>query len=899
MAPGIQKWMVIKAALIFFFITIVGEDAFSSRMIPFVKSFKKSDYKAGRQNWDVAEGKDGIVYFANTDGLLCYIFGEWDLQTLEKGGSVRALHVENDTIWVGGIEEYGYFFKNANGSLEYNKLGDLESRIIWNVIEYEGQIIYQSYLYLIIYDKATKKTKFSSFTEEFWTIIEWKDELWAITTQGVMGVIRDDRFYHREVFSQQISSEVRDVFIHNDQLFIVSLDGIFRYDKNTLSQLDFGGRLDGVQFFTGGSQSDNSFVLGTVTSGLLIVNYASGEISTIGTSEGLLDNTVLSLKTDGDKSVWLGLDYGIAKVELKKSIYPIFANGATYHIENIGNSTYLSTNKGAFVSENNQRFEFIEGSAGQVWRIREINNRLYMCHNKGAYKIINNKLQPDFEDTGVMDIARFGQSDYYLLSAYTGVLLVKYFQDKFHFVSNLNVWGNPKLYYDSKSDCIWGDTKKKPLVKFQLMNDEVDVKRYGDIERFFDTQSGLVFYDGMNLMTYAPDADAFTEIQKAPYSHVAEKGISALDIALNNGAIAYVANDEIKLFVTLPDGTVHSYEKFISSVKYDLIEADPFLNFYNNELRIATDRGVVVFNLEYQSSSIQEKPVITSVNIGSKGIYQKLFFPFKDSTINLAKGRYNLQFQFASPYSDYEFTEFRYKLDPYDKEWTEWENKIYKKEYTGISGGEYRFLLQTRVNQSVIKQTVLNINVKRQWFQNMLIVIPSILIVLFVFAYVAFLIIRAIKERVHLNKLAYEKRLKQDAVKSKNEQLMQFLEVISHKNSFLQDIKAILGRMRNSESTRCVKKIDEELNNEKKNFIYHKLFSENNQELVIRISKEYPTLTNNDIRILTLVRANMSSKEIAAILNISSSSFDTSRYRIRKKLGLNHDDDLNSFIRNL
>ncbi|WP_162198288.1 triple tyrosine motif-containing protein [Geofilum rubicundum] len=874
-------------------------EASSSRMIPLVRSFEKSDYHAGRQNWDVATDEDGVIYFANTDGLLCNIFGEWTLQKLEKGGTVRALHVANDTIWVGGIQEYGYFFKNDQGSLEYKKLGDLENEIIWNIIEFENQIVFQSYLNLIFFDKATKTIHNTPFAEEFWTILEWENELWAITMQGVIGVIRDDRFYHRESFSPHLSSEVRKAFVHDSRLFIVSMDDVFVYDKNTLSRFDFWGKLDKEQFFSGGSLNKHTILLGTVTSGLLIVDMASEDISVIGTAQGLLDNTVLSVETDEDNSVWLGLDYGIAKLELKKSIYPVFANGATYHIMDVGNKTYLSTNKGAFVSENNEPFRFMEGTAGQVWRIRAIGDALYVCHNKGVFQINENHLSPAFDAVGVMDIARFGQSEYYLLSAYTGVLLARYLQGKFYIVTNLNVWGNPKLYYDAESDCIWGDTKYKPLVQFVLNTDEVEVKWHDEMERFFKTQSGLVFYNGLGLLSYESDSETFVPIEQAPFNQVAEKGISTLDIAVNNGAIAYVANDDIKLFVTLPDGTVHSYEKFISSVKNDLIKADPFLNLYNNELRIATDRGVVVFNLEYQSSAIQKKPVITSVNVGSMGTYQKFYYPFKDRTINLPEGRYNLLFQFASPYSDYEFTEFRYMLESYDKEWTEWDSQINQKEYTRISGGEYRFLLQTRVNQSVITQTELAIGIKPKWHQNLWIVLPIIILGLLVFGYVAQLIFHELKENARLNKLAYEKRLKKEAVRTKNEQLMQFLEIISHKNSFLQDLKGILTRMRNSEATRCVAKIDEELNNEKKQFLYHQLFSENNQELIVRLSKDYPALTDNDIRIITLIRTNMSSKEIAAILNISNSSFDTSRYRIRKKLGLSRDEDLNNFVRNL
>lgn len=893
------KHTIVRVLLIVSLLTLTVEKMFSSRIIPQIKSFEKFDYNAGRQNWAITKDDNGVIYFANTDGLLCNIFGEWKLYTLEKGGSARALHVKNDTIWIGGIGEFGYFLKNNNNSLEYNKIGDLDGEIIWDIIEYENEIIYLTYFHLIIFNKHTKQVTFSNYSEEFWTIIEWSGELWAITTQGIIGVIRDSKFYPREIFTTQITSEVRDVFIHNNQLIIVSSDDIFIYDKVRLTKFDFKNSLDNAKFFTGCSFNKETVLLGTVTKGLLSVNWETGEYVSFGTIDGLLDNTVLSLCTDEENNIWLGLDYGIAKIVFKNTIYPIFNNGATYHIQDVENKIYLSTNKGAFVSEDNQSFQFIKNTSGQVWRIRSINNRLYMCHNEGLYLITDNKLLPLYEEIGIMDIAQFGETNYYLLSAYSGLLLVKYIQGKFHLISNLYVWGNPKLYYDPEADCIWGDTKKKPVIQFKLKKDDVEIKQHEGIERFFNTQSGLVFYNGLSLMSYEAHTNQFIKIDKAPYTLLAEEGVTALDISDNNGAIAYVANDEIKLFVTLPDGTVHSYEKYISAIKSNLIKSDPFLNIKNNELRIATDRGVTVFNMGYQSSPIQKVPVITSINIGSKGAYQKIFFPFKKNTINLAKGKYNLQFQFTSPYSDSEFTEFRYKLTPYDKEWTEWESKINKKEYTKISGGEYLFLLQTRVNQSVVKEAALNIKIAPYWFQNLWIVIPIITVFLIFFGYVAYLIIEVIKEKIYLNRLAYEKRLKQEAVESKNEQLMQYLEIISHKNSFLQEIKDILSRMRNTEANRCVNKIDEELNNEKKNFIYHKLFSENNQELIIRVSKEYPNLTENDIRILTLIRANMSSKEIAAILNISNSSFDTSRYRIRKKLGLNHEENLNSFVRDL
>lgn len=890
---------IIKVLLVFSLIVMIAENAFSAKVIPLVKSYDKADYNAGRQNWDIAKDQNGIIYFANTDGLLSNTFGEWTLYPLEKGGTARSLHIKNDTIWVGGIDEFGFFYKNENCALIYRKIDDLDGEIIWQIVEHKNQMIFLAHSDLLIYNKATKKVERNSYNHQFWAIIEWDNELWAITTKGVVGTINNNTFHPNKLFTKQIPSEVRKVFIHNNHLVIISSDVIYLYDKKELSQVELKKELNNVKFFTGIPYNENTFLLGTVTEGLLSINYETGDYATISTSEGLLDNTVLALCKDEDDGIWLGLDYGIAKAEFKKNIYPIFNAGATYHIAQVDNRVYLSTNKGAFVSENQQKFQFINESTGQVWRIRTINNHLYMCHNEGVYSINkNNSLVPVYENSGVMDIARFGQTDYYLLSAYSGLLLVKYESSKFNLITNLYIWGNPKLYYDSKTNSIWGDTKKSPLMQFQLNNDSVQVKEHHKMERFFETPAGIVFYNGHKLNEYHPETGNFQEIQQSPYNLIHHREITALSVDKNLGAIAYVTKNEINLLVTLPDGTVHSYGNYISNINSDLVKSDPFLEIVNNELRIATDRGVIVFNMEYQSSPIQKAPVITSVNIGANGVYQKTNYPFKNNTIHLEKGRYNLQFQFTSPYSDTEFTEFRYKLEPYDKEWSEWESKVSKKEFTKISGGEYRFFLEARTNQTFVKQTILNINVSRKWFQNSWIVVPIIILFLLTFGYVAFLIVEVVKEKIQINRLAYEKRLKQEAVKSKNEQLMQYLEVISHKNSFLQEIKEIIARMRNAEAARCVNKIEEELNNEKNSFLYHKLFSENNQELIVRISKEYPSLTDNDIRILTLIRTNMSSKEIAAILNISNSSFDTSRYRIRKKLGLEHDENLSSFIRN-
>nr|WP_321235762.1 tetratricopeptide repeat protein [uncultured Psychroserpens sp.] len=63
------------------------------------------------------------------------------------------------------------------------------------------------------------------------------------------------------------------------------------------------------------------------------------------------------------------------------------------------------------------------------------------------------------------------------------------------------------------------------------------------------------------------------------------------------------------------------------------------------------------------------------------------------------------------------------------------------------------------------------------------------------------------------------------------------------------------------------------------------------------IEEKFPELTKDEIRLASLLRIDFSSKEIAAILNIEPKSVDMKRYRLRKKMGLGKDVNLNEFLK--
>lgn len=66
-----------------------------------------------------------------------------------------------------------------------------------------------------------------------------------------------------------------------------------------------------------------------------------------------------------------------------------------------------------------------------------------------------------------------------------------------------------------------------------------------------------------------------------------------------------------------------------------------------------------------------------------------------------------------------------------------------------------------------------------------------------------------------------------------------------------------------------------------------------------KLSSKYLNLTNREVRIADLIKEGRSSKEIADLMNVTDSTVNIYRYRIRKKLGLKKQDNLRMYLSSL
>ncbi len=137
-------------------------------------------------------------------------------------------------------------------------------------------------------------------------------------------------------------------------------------------------------------------------------------------------------------------------------------------------------------------------------------------------------------------------------------------------------------------------------------------------------------------------------------------------------------------------------------------------------------------------------------------------------------------------------------------------------------------------------------------------------------------------------------------LEAKNSKLMFSAVQMAHKNEILTKVKKGLIAFKKSTDTKLLRQLhrmlDHELESEDYWNEFNLYFNQVDQNFVQAILKKHPQLTKNDLRLCTLMRINLSTKEIASLLNVSVRGVEQSRYRLKKRIGLEKEEDLLKYI---
>lgn len=136
-------------------------------------------------------------------------------------------------------------------------------------------------------------------------------------------------------------------------------------------------------------------------------------------------------------------------------------------------------------------------------------------------------------------------------------------------------------------------------------------------------------------------------------------------------------------------------------------------------------------------------------------------------------------------------------------------------------------------------------------------------------------------------------------LESKNREITSMSIQLIAKNKLMSEISDALDNSKKSKSSieADLKSILFQNQNQEKDWEQFKeIFVKIHPRFFEKIAISYPQLSATDVRICAYIRIRMSPNAVAGLLNISLQSLHTSRYRIRKKLNLEADQNLDDFI---
>jgi DNA-binding CsgD family transcriptional regulator len=166
-------------------------------------------------------------------------------------------------------------------------------------------------------------------------------------------------------------------------------------------------------------------------------------------------------------------------------------------------------------------------------------------------------------------------------------------------------------------------------------------------------------------------------------------------------------------------------------------------------------------------------------------------------------------------------------------------------------------------------------------------------------------LLKAYQSQESINRLQ-EENLEAE-IRHKNQELVSATLHITQKNEMLNTVRIALDKIKSKslgpaemqqEIEQVVRMVqnDANLDADWESFVHN--FDTIHNDFFKRLKEQFPSLRTNDFKLCAYLRLNLTSKDVSKLMNISTRSVETNRYRLRKKLELSNDTNLTEFLIN-
>jgi len=216
---------------------------------------------------------------------------------------------------------------------------------------------------------------------------------------------------------------------------------------------------------------------------------------------------------------------------------------------------------------------------------------------------------------------------------------------------------------------------------------------------------------------------------------------------------------------------------------------------------------------------------------------------------------------------------------------------------------EYRLEVERELHNKEQKLVILEKN--RQELVYLVIVGILFIVALTIFIIWYFQKTKLLKSELKRKNLHLEKENISNDLDKKNRELTASVLNLIERNEFLAKISEKLQNQKlsgESEGDANIEEIVRSIDKEGANSLWKEFelrYMEVHKDFHQKLTSKYPDLTPNERKLCAFIVLNMSTKDISSITYQSIHSIKIARYRLRKKLGLEKNENLTSFLHNL
>lgn len=926
--------------------------------VPPVFNYTTHNYRAGNQNWAVAQGRDRVIYVGNEHGLLSFDGVNWQLNPLPNHLSVKSLFIDHtspeERIYVGSFEEFGYFQKNGKNELCYHSLKPLIREFtlyndeVWTIHKLGSKLFFQTFSSYFVYDESDNTLKTEKPFPAPLYFFKAGEELYA---QFI-----DDHFYRYDGKQFQLlltrerlnNDHVVSVLLFNNILLLTTeRSGIFSLDPATgelirlATEVDRELQSETVNRVT--RLSDSVMVIGTLKHGLYALRTDGTLLWQLNRNNGLYNNTILGLFTDDDSNLWAALDNGISHIRTHSPLS--FFEPKNIHIGMVEDilirqeELYLATNQGIYTYDNQrQGMSQLPDFNIQSWFIREFDNQIITGNNSGTAFVVNNRKKELPETgTGGTDIRamRVHNREILLESTYTSLQVYlrnssgqwsysHKVEDFFDLINQVeldhagNIWAGHmyKGVYRLRLD----EALRKVVQQefFTRLDSTAEATRP---IRTMKLMGRMVFTDGAAFYTYDDIAQ-----QIVPFGILNRELPQLTDtrsiVSINDTAFWFLRPEEYTL-VKFSGGEYRIADR----IPFAILNNPPNAgrgNIFVKEHRLSyfcLNGGIGRYDHSYRPRSNPPRLELYRIESYNRNSDTIRLLPVNGRNV-IGFSENNLAFTFRYP--DFSYKRFTVEcfLESYDNRWRTTSTDL-TITYPNLPANTYQLHARVLNDMGEVLSTLnVDFEIRNPWYKStfallVYFVMVGLLIAFLIREYIRMVIRRknklfAQQEKERLAQLDRQEKLiaEMKSEKLRNELIYKSKElasatlmVINHQELLNQLKKEILEHVRSGKFSRAggislIKMIDSNLPDEDEWAIFQENFDLIHESFFRKLTERYPELTPGDLRLCALLRLNYTSKEIAKMLNLTLRGVEAARYRLRKKLNLEEEENLVSFMIN-